>query len=163
MSKSKVAVKLDDQILTAVNWLRDAKRSGVATREAVQYERRVEFFKGAKMLDALVGDKYKALKSVPVLRSRDEAKVLCGQMMKQQVRVRWSTRRRRPRAAAALRARPLPAFGPLTRSGAVRARVRTAHCRVAWCAVRRADVPPFAEDLHLRPAMGARDAPQPRN
>jgi translocation protein SEC62 len=73
----------EDQRLQAVaNWLRNEKRSGLHTKEAVQYEKRVDYFKGSKLVDAFVGtegrpSKYKGkmAKDVPVKSRAEAAKI----------------------------------------------------------------------------------------
>jgi len=79
--KKAPPAKPDDVLLRVANWLRDPKSSGVTTREAVQYERRVEYFKGTKMVDALLSDKYRAHRGFPVVKNRDGAVALANRLM----------------------------------------------------------------------------------
>jgi len=73
----------EDQRLQAVaNWLRNEKRSGLHTKEAIQYEKRVDYFKGCKLVDAFVGtegrpSKYtgKMAKEIPVKSRAEAAKI----------------------------------------------------------------------------------------
>ena len=73
----------EDQRLQAVaNWLRNEKRSGLVAKEAIQYEKRVDYFKGSKLVDAFVGtegrpSKYsgKMSKDVPVKSRAEAAKI----------------------------------------------------------------------------------------
>jgi|TARA_B100000513_G_scaffold67997_1_gene27079 hypothetical protein len=64
----------DNKVLLVADWLRNEKRSGLKTKEAVQYEKRVEYFKGSKLVDSLLSPKFKgpAAKQNPV-KSRAEA------------------------------------------------------------------------------------------
>jgi len=78
------AVKDVDPRLTAVaDWLRNEKKSGLHTKEAVQYEKRVEYFKGSKLVDALVGVRYKGklAKETPI-KTRAEAAKLAQELLK---------------------------------------------------------------------------------
>ena len=63
--------------------LRNDKKSGLRIKEAVQYEKRVEYFKGAKLVDALLGPKYKGKVAgkVPV-KSRAEAAKLGQELLR---------------------------------------------------------------------------------
>jgi len=68
----------DDTATRAVaDFLRNEKGSGLRTKEAVQYEKRVEYFKGAKLIDALVGPKYtgKVATESPVKSRAEAAKI----------------------------------------------------------------------------------------
>jgi len=68
----------DDTATRAVaDFLRNEKGSGLRTKEAVQYEKRVEYFKGAKLIDALVGPKYtgKVASESPVKSRAEAAKI----------------------------------------------------------------------------------------
>jgi translocation protein SEC62 len=73
----------EDQRLQAVaNWLRNEKRSGLVAKEAIQYEKRVDYFKGSKLVDAFVGtegrpSKYtgKMAKDIPVKSRAEAAKI----------------------------------------------------------------------------------------
>ena len=51
----EAVTKEDKQLQAVADWLRNEKKSGLQVREAVQYEKRVEYFKGAKLVDAFVG------------------------------------------------------------------------------------------------------------
>ena len=70
----------DKRLETVAAWLRNEKRSGLKVKEAVQYERRVDYFKGAKLVDALLSPKNK-LKEAPV-KSRAEAAKLAQDLLK---------------------------------------------------------------------------------
>jgi len=63
--------------MAVADWLRNEKRSHLHTKEAVQYEKRVEYFKGAKMVDALVGPRYKSkvAKDTPIKTRAEAAKL----------------------------------------------------------------------------------------
>jgi len=64
----------DTRVLAVANFLRNEKKSGLKTKEAVQYEKRVEYFKGAKLVDTLCGPKYSgALKKKYPIGTRTEA------------------------------------------------------------------------------------------
>ena len=73
----------EDQRLQAVaNWLRTEKKSGLVAKEAIQYEKRVDYFKGSKLVDAFVGtegrpSRYtgKMAKDVPVKSRAEAAKI----------------------------------------------------------------------------------------
>jgi len=78
------AVKEVDPRLTAVaDWLRNEKKSGLNTKEAVQYEKRVEYFKGSKLVDALTGPRYKGklAKETPI-KTRAEAAKLAQELLR---------------------------------------------------------------------------------
>jgi len=82
--KPGTPLKAEDQrVLTVCDWLRNEKRSGLRTKEAVQYEKRVEYFKGAKLVDALQSPKYKGklAKDTPIT-SRAEAAKLGQEMLR---------------------------------------------------------------------------------
>jgi len=77
-------VKEVDPRLTAVaDWLRNEKKSGLHTKEAVQYEKRVEYFKGSKLVDALIGPRYKGklAKETPI-KTRAEAAKLAQELLR---------------------------------------------------------------------------------
>ena len=67
----------DKRLETVAAWLRNEKRSGLKVKEAVQYERRVDYFKGAKVVDALLSPKNK-LKEAPVKSRAEELKALAA-------------------------------------------------------------------------------------
>jgi len=74
--------KEDERLKAVANWLRNEKRSGLHTKEAVQYEKRVDYFKGSKLVDAFVGtegrpSKYtgKLAKDMPVKSRAEAAKI----------------------------------------------------------------------------------------
>jgi len=78
------SVKEVDPRLTAVaDWLRNEKKSGLHTKEAVQYEKRVEYFKGGKLVDALIGPRYKGklAKETPI-KTRAEAAKLAQELLR---------------------------------------------------------------------------------
>jgi len=74
----------DDPLRKVADWLRDAKRSGVTTREAVQYDRRVDYFKGTKLLEALTSAKFKQQKGFPKAATKEQAVALANQLMRAQ-------------------------------------------------------------------------------
>jgi len=73
----------DARMTLVADWLRNEKKSGLHTKEAVQYEKRVEYFKGSKLVDALLSPKYKGkvAKTVPI-KSRAEAAKLAQEMLR---------------------------------------------------------------------------------
>jgi len=75
--------EVDPQITAVADWLRNEKKSGLTTKEAVQYEKRVEYFKGSKLVDALVGPRYKGklAKDTPI-KTRAEAAKLGQELLK---------------------------------------------------------------------------------
>mmetsp|Transcript_13430 Transcript_13430/g.39614 ORF Transcript_13430/g.39614 Transcript_13430/m.39614 type:complete len:353 (-) Transcript_13430:226-1284(-) len=74
--------KPDDPYIKVADWLRDPKKSGVTTREAVQYDRRVDYFKGSKLVDALISPKYAANKGFPAVSTKEQAIALANQLIK---------------------------------------------------------------------------------
>lgn len=70
-------LKEDTATRSVADYLRSEKYSGLKTKEAVQYEKRVEYFKGSKLIDALVGPKYKGkvATETPIKSRADAAKV----------------------------------------------------------------------------------------
>jgi len=82
--KPAVDKKDVDPRLTAVaDWLRNEKKSNLHTKEAVQYEKRVEYFKGSKLVDSLIGPKYKGkvAKEMPI-KTRAEAAKLAQELLR---------------------------------------------------------------------------------
>jgi len=82
--RQQTPVKEIDPRLTAVaDWLRNEKKSGLHTKEAVQYEKRVEYFKGSKLVDALTGPRYKGklAKETPI-KTRAEAAKLAQELLR---------------------------------------------------------------------------------
>jgi len=76
----------DARIVSVADWLRNEKVSGLKTKEAVQYEKRVEYFKGSKLLDVLLGPKFKALakrNKLDALEKRPEAAKQAQELLKQ--------------------------------------------------------------------------------
>jgi len=82
--KPAVDKKDVDPRLTAVaDWLRNEKKSNLHTKEAVQYEKRVEYFKGSKLVDALVGPRYKGkLAAETPIKTRAEAAKLAQELLR---------------------------------------------------------------------------------
>eukprot|EP00322_Chrysochromulina_rotalis_P023454 CAMPEP_0115849444 /NCGR_PEP_ID=MMETSP0287-20121206/11453_1 /TAXON_ID=412157 /ORGANISM="Chrysochromulina rotalis, Strain UIO044" /LENGTH=356 /DNA_ID=CAMNT_0003303413 /DNA_START=60 /DNA_END=1130 /DNA_ORIENTATION=+ len=74
---------IDPKLTAVADWLRNEKRSGLNTKEAVQYEKRVEYFKGSKLIDALMGPKYKGkvANDMPI-KTRAEAAKLAQELLK---------------------------------------------------------------------------------
>lgn len=77
------AEKPNPALLAVADWLRNEKRSGLLTKEAIQYEKRVEYFKGSKLVDALLSVKYKGklAKDMPI-KSRAEAAKLAQEILR---------------------------------------------------------------------------------
>jgi len=73
----------DPKMLAVADFLRNEKRSGLHTKEAVQYDKRVEYFKGSKLVDVLLGAKYKGkvAKETPI-KSRAEAAKLAQELLR---------------------------------------------------------------------------------
>jgi len=84
----EAVTKEDKQLQAVADWLRSEKKSGLQVREAVQYEKRVEYFKGAKLVDAFVGtdtrpSKYKGkLAKERPIKSRAEAAKLGQELLR---------------------------------------------------------------------------------
>ena len=75
--------KEDARVLMVADHLRNEKRSGLRTKEAVQYEKRVEYFKGSKLVDALLGPKFKGKVAQKVaVKSRAEAAKLGQELLR---------------------------------------------------------------------------------
>jgi len=74
---------VDPKLTAVADWLRNEKRSGLTTKEAVQYEKRVEYFKGSKLVDSLIGPKYKGkvAKEMPI-KTRAEAAKLAQELLR---------------------------------------------------------------------------------
>jgi len=74
---------VDPRLIAVADWLRNEKKSGLHTKEAVQYEKRVEYFKGSKLVDALTGPKYKGklAKDTPI-KTRAEAAKLAQELLR---------------------------------------------------------------------------------
>jgi len=74
---------VDPRLIAVADWLRNEKKSGLNTKEAVQYEKRVEYFKGSKLVDALTGPKYKGklAKDTPI-KTRAEAAKLAQELLR---------------------------------------------------------------------------------
>lgn len=68
--------EVDPKLNAVADWLRNEKKSGLHTKEAVQYEKRVEYFKGSKLVDALTGVRYKGklAKDMPIKTRAEAAK-----------------------------------------------------------------------------------------
>ena len=77
------AKEVDPRLVAVADWLRNEKKSGLITKEAVQYEKRVEYFKGSKLVDALTGPKYKGklAKDTPI-KTRAEAAKLAQELLR---------------------------------------------------------------------------------
>jgi hypothetical protein len=75
--------EVDPKLQSVADWLRNEKKSGLHNKEAVQYEKRVEYFKGSKLVDALTGPRYKGklAKDMPI-KTRAEAAKLAQELMK---------------------------------------------------------------------------------
>jgi len=73
----------DTRVLSVAGFLRNEKKSGLKTKEAVQYEKRVEYFKGAKLVDVLLSPKYTGAlaKKIPI-KTRTEAAKLGQDMLR---------------------------------------------------------------------------------
>jgi len=75
----------DPRIAGVADWLRNEKHSGLKTKEAVQYEKRVEYFKGSKLIDCLLGPKYKGKVAAQTpIKSRAEAAKLGQELLRLQ-------------------------------------------------------------------------------
>jgi len=75
----------DARIVSVADWLRNEKVSGLKTKEAVQYEKRVEYFKGSKLIDALLGPKYKGkVAALTPIKTRTEAAKLGQELLRLQ-------------------------------------------------------------------------------
>jgi len=74
---------VDPRLNAVADWLRNEKKSGLHTKEAVQYEKRVEYFKGSKLVDTFTGPKYKGkLAAETPIKTRAEAAKLAQELLR---------------------------------------------------------------------------------
>ena len=79
---------VDKAILNAANFLRTSSQSGLKSFEAIMAEKRVEVFKGTSALKAILSDKYKKLKKVPSIETKEDAEKLLQNMIDQGLFIR---------------------------------------------------------------------------
>ena len=73
--------KKDLPLLSAASFLRDSRKSHLKCHEGIEGENRVAYFKGNRVVEALLQPAYKSVRNATMVRGRQEAVSLCQKLL----------------------------------------------------------------------------------